>query len=82
VLPDRLPAQIPRAAVAVKRHHTSAAAELLRGLSPSLDHVGILGTDVAITARAFAAVTGQTAAGPTAHCHRAAGPGPIQRSSW
>jgi 2-dehydropantoate 2-reductase len=31
VLPDGLPAQIPRAAVAVKSHHTSAAAELLRG---------------------------------------------------
>ncbi len=28
-------------------------------LSPSLDHVGILGADVAITARVFAAVTGQ-----------------------
>jgi 2-dehydropantoate 2-reductase len=31
VLPDGLPAQIPRAAVAVKSHHTAAAAELLRG---------------------------------------------------
>jgi len=31
-------------------------------LSPSLDHVGILGANVAITARVFAAVTGLTAA--------------------
>ncbi|MBV9094752.1 MAG: hypothetical protein JO132_12900 [Streptosporangiaceae bacterium] len=31
-------------------------------LSPSLDHVGILGADVAVTARVFAAITGQTAA--------------------
>jgi 2-dehydropantoate 2-reductase len=31
VLPDGLPARMPRAAVAVKRHHTPAAAELLRG---------------------------------------------------
>jgi 2-dehydropantoate 2-reductase len=30
-------------------------------LSPSLDHVGILGADVAITARVFAALTGQQA---------------------
>jgi Asp-tRNA(Asn)/Glu-tRNA(Gln) amidotransferase A subunit family amidase len=28
-------------------------------LSPSLDHVGILGADVAVTARVFAAITGQ-----------------------
>lgn len=32
-------------------------------LSPSLDHVGILGADVAITTRVFAALTGQQAAG-------------------
>jgi len=32
-------------------------------LSPSLDHVGILAADVAMTARVFAAVTGQAAAG-------------------
>jgi 2-dehydropantoate 2-reductase len=31
VLPDGLPASMPRAAVAVKSHHTAAAAELLRG---------------------------------------------------
>jgi 2-dehydropantoate 2-reductase len=31
VLPDDLPARMPRAAVAVKSHHTPAAAELLRG---------------------------------------------------
>jgi 2-dehydropantoate 2-reductase len=31
VLPDGLPARMPRAAVAVKSHHTAAAAELLRG---------------------------------------------------
>jgi 2-dehydropantoate 2-reductase len=31
-------------------------------LSPSVDHVGILGADVAITAKVFAAITGQTAA--------------------
>ena len=39
-------------------------------LSPSLDHVGILGADVAVTARVFAAVslsgTGQAPAGPPA----------------
>jgi 2-dehydropantoate 2-reductase len=32
-------------------------------LSPSLDHVGILGADVAITARVFAAITGQASTG-------------------
>jgi Asp-tRNA(Asn)/Glu-tRNA(Gln) amidotransferase A subunit family amidase len=32
-------------------------------LSPSLDHVGVLGADLAITTRVFAALTGQTAAG-------------------
>ncbi len=31
-------------------------------LSPSLDHVGLLGADVAITARVFAGLTGQTVA--------------------
>ncbi len=31
VLPDDLPASLPRAAIAVKSHHTAAAAELLRG---------------------------------------------------
>jgi 2-dehydropantoate 2-reductase len=31
VLPDDLPATLPRAAVATKSHHTAAAAELLRG---------------------------------------------------
>jgi 2-dehydropantoate 2-reductase len=30
-------------------------------LSPSLDHVGILGADVAVTVRVFAAITGQAA---------------------
>jgi len=35
-------------------------------LSPSLDHVGILGADVAATARVFAAITGQAPAGPPA----------------
>ncbi len=35
-------------------------------LAPSLDHVGILGADVAITARVFAAVTGAAAMGPWA----------------
>jgi 2-dehydropantoate 2-reductase len=35
-------------------------------LSPSLDHVGILGADVAITARVFAAITGQGPASPPA----------------
>jgi 2-dehydropantoate 2-reductase len=34
-------------------------------LSPSLDHVGILGADVAITARVFAAVAGTAVAGTT-----------------
>ncbi len=33
-------------------------------LSPSLDHVGLLGADVAITTRVFAAITGQSAAAP------------------
>jgi 2-dehydropantoate 2-reductase len=33
-------------------------------LSPSLDHVGLLGADVAIAARVFAAITGQTLASP------------------
>ena len=32
-------------------------------LSPSLDHVGVLGADVAVTARVFAAITGQAAVG-------------------
>jgi 2-dehydropantoate 2-reductase len=35
-------------------------------LAPSLDHVGILGADVAITARVFAAVTGAAPVGPPA----------------
>jgi 2-dehydropantoate 2-reductase len=35
-------------------------------LSPSLDHVGILGADVAITTRVFAAITGQAPAPPPA----------------
>jgi len=35
-------------------------------LAPSLDHVGILGADVAITERIFAALTGQAPAGPPA----------------
>ena len=35
-------------------------------LSPSLDHVGVLGADVAVTARVFAAITGQAPAGPPA----------------
>ena len=35
-------------------------------LAPSLDHVGLLGADVAITERVFAALTGQTPAGPPA----------------
>ena len=36
-------------------------------LSPSLDHVGILGADVAITTKVFAALTGQPAGGPPGH---------------
>jgi 2-dehydropantoate 2-reductase len=36
--------------------------EGVQPLSPSLDHVGILGADVAITARVFAAITGQAPA--------------------
>jgi 2-dehydropantoate 2-reductase len=32
-------------------------------LSPSLDHVGVLGADVAVTARVFAAIAGQAIAG-------------------
>jgi 2-dehydropantoate 2-reductase len=35
-------------------------------LSPSLDHVGMLATDVAVTTRVFAAITGQSAAAPPA----------------
>jgi 2-dehydropantoate 2-reductase len=35
-------------------------------LSPSLDHVGILGADVAITASVFAGITGQAPANPPA----------------
>jgi Asp-tRNA(Asn)/Glu-tRNA(Gln) amidotransferase A subunit family amidase len=35
-------------------------------LSPSLDHVGILASDVAITTRVFAALTGQATASPPA----------------
>jgi 2-dehydropantoate 2-reductase len=35
-------------------------------LSPSLDHVGILGADVAITTRVFAAITGQAPVSPPA----------------
>jgi 2-dehydropantoate 2-reductase len=35
-------------------------------LSPSLDHVGVLGADVAITARVFGAITGQRGASPPA----------------
>jgi 2-dehydropantoate 2-reductase len=35
-------------------------------LAPSLDHVGLLGADVAITERVFAAITGQPPAGPPA----------------
>jgi len=35
-------------------------------LSPSLDHVGILGADVAITARVFTAITGQAPVSPPA----------------
>jgi 2-dehydropantoate 2-reductase len=33
-------------------------------LSPSLDHVGVLGADVAITTRVFAAITGQAPVSP------------------
>ena len=35
-------------------------------LAPSLDHVGLLGADVAIIERVFAAITGQPVAGPPA----------------
>jgi Asp-tRNA(Asn)/Glu-tRNA(Gln) amidotransferase A subunit family amidase len=35
-------------------------------LSPSLDHVGLLAADVAVTTRVFAAITGQSAAAPPA----------------
>jgi 2-dehydropantoate 2-reductase len=35
-------------------------------LAPSLDHVGLLGADVAITERVFAAITGQPPASPPA----------------
>ncbi len=35
-------------------------------LSPSLDHVGLLAADVAITTRVFAAITGQSATAPPA----------------
>ena len=40
--------------------------EGVQPLSPSLDHVGILGADVAITASVFAAITGQAPASPPA----------------
>ncbi len=42
------------------------AEEGVQPLSPSLDHVGILGADAAITARVFAAITGQAPASPPA----------------
>jgi 2-dehydropantoate 2-reductase len=47
-------------------------------LAPSLDHVGLLGADVAITERVFAAITGQTPAGPPATLRLAVAPSQLQ----
>jgi 2-dehydropantoate 2-reductase len=56
VLPDDLPASLPRAAVAVKSHHTAAAAELLRG---RLDPSGyVVSFQNGLTAETLSAVVG------------------------
>lgn len=56
VLPGDLPASLPRAAVAVKSHHTAAAAELLRG---RLDPDGyVVSFQNGLTAGSLAAVVG------------------------
>jgi 2-dehydropantoate 2-reductase len=56
VLPDDLPASLPRAAIAVKSHHTAAAAELLRG---RLDPGGyVVSFQNGLTAGTLAAVVG------------------------
>jgi 2-dehydropantoate 2-reductase len=56
VLPDDLPASLPRAAVAVKSHHTAAAAELLRG---RLDPDGyVVSFQNGLTAGTLSAVVG------------------------
>jgi 2-dehydropantoate 2-reductase len=56
VLPDDLPASLPRAAIAVKSHHTAAAAELLRG---RLDPDGyVVSFQNGLTADTIAAVVG------------------------
>jgi len=56
VLPAALPAALPRAAVAVKSHHTAAAAELLRG---RLDPGGyVVSFQNGLTADTLAAVVG------------------------
>ncbi len=47
-------------------------------LAPSLDHVGILGADVAITEKVFTALTGQTPAGPPATLRLAVVPSQLQ----
>jgi 2-dehydropantoate 2-reductase len=44
----------------------AVAEQGVQPLSPSLDHVGILGADVAITELVFAAITGQAPASPPA----------------
>jgi len=56
VLPGDLPASLPRAAVAVKSHHTAAAAELLRG---RLDPDGyVVSIQNGLTTGTLAAVVG------------------------
>jgi 2-dehydropantoate 2-reductase len=56
VLPADLPAALPRAAIAVKSHHTAAAAELLRG---RLDPDGyVVSFQNGLTADTLAAVVG------------------------
>jgi 2-dehydropantoate 2-reductase len=56
VLPRDLPASLPRAAIAVKSHHTAAAAELLRG---RLDPDGyVVSFQNGLTADILAAVVG------------------------
>jgi len=56
VTPDGLPATLGRAAIAVKSHHTAAAAELLRG---RLDPAGfVVSFQNGLTAAAIEAVTG------------------------
>jgi len=56
VLPEDLPASLPRAAIAVKSHHTAAAAELLRG---RLDRGGyVVSFQNGLTADILSAVVG------------------------